>query len=106
MLTWFNDLTTWLVQLVQSFFSALGDFLHDLILWPVIQIFAAIAAAFNALPLPSFMTGGVTFGGLFSGLPTYALFFIGQMHFDQAFAIVGAGVTFRLIRKAVTLGQW
>jgi hypothetical protein len=71
----------------------------DWILSPIGDLIAAI-------PAPSFMQGGGGLSALLSGLPPFAQYIIGRCNIGPALAVIGAAVSFRLLRKAVTLFQW
>lgn len=103
---WLSSITGWLLELFKSAFTSLYNLIHDLILWPFVEILQFIATTINGFTPPAFMASGNNFGQLLGGLPSFALFVVNQMQFDVAFGIVGAGVAFRLLRKLFTLGQW
>lgn len=64
----------------------------------------AIFSLFSTLSLPDFLINGLS--GLFDALDSSVLYFLNEMGFFQGLAIFGTGVTYRLIRKLLTLGQW
>lgn len=102
---WLTSITSWLLSLVQAVFTSLVTFIHDAFLWVFDGILSAIAALISSIPAPSFLSE-VSLGGLLSGLPPFALYVIGHMGFQQAFAILASGFAFRMLRKLMTLGQW
>lgn len=103
---WLSALSAWLLELFQALLRALYQLFHDILLWPFQAILDVVASVINLLPVPSFMVSGSGFGQLLGGLPSFALFVVGQMNFSAAFLIIGSGVAFRLARKLATLGQW
>lgn len=103
---WLAAITDWLVKLVKSVFLAVVDFIGDMLVKVLDLVFGAVGGLIAAIPVPSFLTSGLNGGGLLTGLPPYALYVIGNLRIGEAFAIIGAGVSFYLVRKLVTLGQW
>jgi len=100
-----SDLIAWLLGLVKALFLAVWDFITDMVI-AVLELFLnAVAALLTALPVPSFMSNG-GMQGLFNNLPADVMYFAGRLHLGECFAILGAAVLFRLVRKALTLFQW
>jgi hypothetical protein len=103
---WLSSITTWLVQLVKSIFITLVDFLHDVFIWMLDSVLTVLGALIASIPAPAFLSSGLNIGGLLSGLPPFALYVVGQIRIGEAMAIIAAGVSFYLLRKLFTLGQW
>jgi len=103
---WLASITAWLVGLVQSVFTTLVSWLHDAVLWVWDGVLSGLAGLIAAIPVPSFLASGVNIGSIFSGYPPFALYLVSQMGLGQCFAVISAGVAFRLTRKLLTLGQW
>lgn len=57
------------------------------------------------IPVPDFLGGG-GMQTLFSALPSDVIYFVWFFGVPEGLALIGAGVLFRLTRKALTLGQW
>lgn len=102
---WLENLTNWIAGLVRAIFEALVTFVHDAALWVFDGILQALAALIVAIPVPSFMTGG-SVASLLGGFPAFALYVLAHLNIGACFAVLSAGITFRLLRKAGTLGQW
>lgn len=104
---WFADFTAWYVGLIKKILLGFVELCHDVGLWIFDGILSAIAAVVGAIPAPGFLSDiqGVV-GNSLGGLPGYALYVLGHAGIGQGMAIVGAGFAFRMVRKAVTLGQW
>lgn len=100
-----SDFTKWLVGLIKDIFKAVWDFLTDILISMVEMVLQAVLAVLGAIPLPAFMTGG-SFQGLFNSISTDVLYFASKFRLAECFAILGAAVLFRLMRKALTLFQW
>jgi len=99
-------ITAWLLDLAKAAFEAVVTLLHDVIVWAFDGILQALAAVIAAIPVPSFMSGGVSIGSQLSGFPAATLYVLGQLGIAQCFAVLAAGIAFRLTRKLFTLGQW
>ncbi|OIQ70860.1 hypothetical protein GALL_475250 [mine drainage metagenome] len=101
---WLESAVSWFVGIVwQALHWVLQGFM-DVAIWVFGGILSAFAILINGISLPSFLQGGL--GGLFTGLDPGVLFFIGAFGIPQGLALIGAGFSFRLIRKLVTLFQW
>lgn len=96
----------WIIGLVSNVFSSLFTLLSDAFLWLLKGFFQFISSALSAIPVPSFLDSGLSVGSLFGSFPPFALFLIAQMDFGQCFSILAAGISFYLLRKVITLGQW
>lgn len=103
---WLAKITAWLVALVQGIFTQLVTWIHDAALWVFDGVLSALAAAVNAISVPSFLSGGVNVGSYLSGMPAFTLYLLQQLNIGACLSVLGAGIAFRLVRKAVTLGQW
>lgn len=106
MKNWLSLITNWFFSLFQKAFSALTNFIHDFSLWVVFQVTDAIASAIVAIPMPQFLLNGLDITALYTGMPGMVLYVMSQMHISAAFSIISAGISFRLLRKLFTLGQW
>ena len=97
--TW-QDFVNWLYDIlliVLTFFRDLFLNIFELVLDGVVYVF-------NSLQPPEFITDGLS--SLFNALPNDILYFFSMSGLSAGLAIYGAGVTFRLLRKLFTLGQW
>ena len=103
---WLSDLTSWLVGLVKSFLDALLTFLHDVIWWAFDGVLHSLGIIISSIPVPSFLSSGLNLASIFSGFPPFALFLLSELNLVSCFAVLGAGISFRLVRKLSTLGQW
>lgn len=94
----------WLLQLVKDAIKAAWDFITDIFISVLDLVLQAVLALLSALPVPSFMSGGLSSAlGQISGDVWY---FASHFRISECFAILGAAVAFRLARKALTLFQW
>jgi len=99
------EFTQWLIDLVIRLFTAVWTFICDLAVNCAEVGLNAIAALVTAIPAPSFLSG-YSIGTLINQMPDYVLFFVSRMRIGEGLAIIAAGFAFRMVRKAVTLGQW
>jgi hypothetical protein len=102
---WFEKLTQWFVDLVKAFFASLMDFVHDAFIWVFDSLLSAIATLIASIPAPDFLASN-PIGSMLAGMPPLALYVISKLNLHAFFAIILAGVLFRLGRKILTLGQW
>jgi hypothetical protein len=100
----FNDLYTDLIGWFVSIFDAVLGFLTDLPLIVLDGFLSAIVAIIESIPAPQFIQNGLQF--YLSGIDPSILYFLSISGLDTAFALLGSGLAFRLLRKLVTLGQW
>lgn len=96
-LKWFGDA-------IKAVFDAITTWLKDFFIWILDALLSGIASVFELIAVPDFLAQGLA--PLFSSLPAPLVYLMAQTGFFEALAIVGGGVAFNLIRKAVTLGQW
>lgn len=97
--TW-QKFVIWLGEVFQS----LLDFIKDVFLIVFELFLDGVVFVFNAITPPDFLSTGLS--GLFNVLHPDILYFLAMSGLDQGLAIYGTGVSFRLIRKLFTLGQW
>lgn len=102
---WLTKISGWFVDLVKSIFSTIVDLISDVVVWVLDLILGPIGDLITSLGTPSFMAS-YSFGSLLSGLPPFALYIVNQCNLPAALAVIGAGVSFNLLRKLFTLGQW
>lgn len=99
-----SEFASWLLDLVKQFWIDLLDFIKDAFITVLDMVLSAVLALINAIPAPSFLTGGLQTA--LNGIGSDAWFYLSHFKLTQAFAILGAAVAFRLARKALTLFQW
>lgn len=102
---WLEKITEWIVELVKNFLETLKEIVGDAVVWVLDLVLGPLGDLIASIPAPSFFST-VSFSSLLSGLPPYALYVIGQAQLPEAMAIIAAGVSFHLLRKLFTLGQW
>lgn len=98
---WLNDIWSWIVAQT----NALFQFFRDLIVYAVDTILQGIESVVDAIPMPSFLSGH-TLNDYLGAVDPSVLYFLSQSGFSSAIAILGAGFSFRMLRKLFTLFQW
>ncbi|MGV8950482.1 MAG: hypothetical protein ACOH2M_05315 [Cypionkella sp.] len=104
-MNWLTNFTNWLREQIVAVWTAVVDFAHDLLVGGVDAVLTLFAAMVAAIPVPDFLANLSICGILANAGPT-AAWAMGAMHVPEGMAMVAGGVTFRLLRKVVTLFQW
>ena len=101
---WFKDLWQGFVDWLIDIAIIILTFIKDLFL-VIFELFLdGVIFVFTAIPVPDFLTNGLSV--VFSALPESVTYFLSVSGFSEGLAIYGAGVTFNMLRKLFTLGQW
>lgn len=99
---WFARVFEWLGGIVKDVF----EFFTDL---PVVMLegfLDGVIYVLSAIPVPGFLQGGSILQTAFGGLNGDVQYLVSFFGIPGALTALGAGVSFRLLRKAITLGQW
>lgn len=99
-----GQLTSWFGSLFVAAFAALFDLLGDVLVYALDGVLSAVAALIGLIPVPDFASGG--FAAVLGDLGGDIRYLIVMGGLIPALALYGAGFTFRLGRKLVTLFQW
>ncbi len=99
-----SEFASWLWGVVSSFFTSIYNFFVDLPLLILDGALGGIASLIEAISVPSFLASGLA--PLFAGLPSGVQWFLVQFGIPNCLAVLAAGLTVRLVRKAATLFQW
>ena len=91
----------WIAAAIGTVFAAITGWLKDFVIWVLDGLLSGVASLLEAVPVPSFMSGG-----LFSALPSSLIYLLVETGMVAGLGIIGAGVLFNLTRKLLTLGQW
>jgi hypothetical protein len=97
--TW-NGFITWIQELLTSLLT----WVKDLFLNVFELMMDGVVYVFTALTPPDFLTSGMQ--SVVSVIPNDISYFLSQSGLAAGIAIYGTGVSFRLLRKLFTLGQW
>ncbi|NRQ42610.1 hypothetical protein HRH59_08480 [Rheinheimera sp. YQF-2] len=101
---WFKDLWNGFVEWLVEVVILILTFLKDIVLTLFELLLDGVAYMFELISPPEFLATGL--GSLFSALPDSLSYFLMQSGLAEGLSIYGAGVTFRLLRKLFTIGQW
>lgn len=101
---WLDDITGWFRRQFEAIWDAILQLVGDAILLVVDTVLGLFAALVEAIPVPGFLQSGL--GGMFAQIDPGVLYFVGVLKVPEGLALIAAGVTFRLLRKLFTLGQW
>ena len=99
-----NDFTTWLLQLITKFFSALWDFVVDAFVNALDLLLSAVVGLLGLIPVPDALSQGLQ--SFFAGVDPGIIYLVNALGVFAGFAMIGAAYGFRLVRKVVTLFQW
>lgn len=102
---WLDKISRFFKDLFSSALNAILELLKDIILWFVEGFLNGIAYVLDLIPAPTFLPNN-WLGELIGQLPSFALYVVSNINFGTALLIIGAGFTFRMLRKVVTLFQW
>lgn len=91
-----------MTEWIKGIFQELIRFFVELPIKILDGILSAIAAIFEALPAPAFLSNAQ----LNSWLPDDIKYFLVMSSIPEALAIIGSAVTFFILRKILTLGRW
>ena len=91
-----------MTEWVKGIFAEFVQFLSDLPVMIMDGILSAVAAIFEALPAPDFLTGSQ----LNTWIPDDIKYFLVMSSVPESLAIIGSGVSFYILRKIITLGKW
>lgn len=97
---WFDSLIDWLGALFQDFI----EFVYDLPVFLIENVVGLIVDLIVEIPVPEFLENGLS--DYVSDFPDLVLWAMDITSVDDALLVVASGVSFRLLRKLFTLGQW
>lgn len=101
---WLDDITNWLGDQIEAVWHSFMQLCYDFLLVIVETVGDAFATAIESIPTPAFLVNGM--GAMFNQLDPAVLYFVGQFRMPEGLLILSAGLSFRLLRKLFTLGQW
>ena len=107
--SWFSALFNWIARIFEWFLGMLKDIFEFFTDLPVLILKGFLDGAIyllSAIPVPAFLEGGGLLQGVFGALSSDVQYLVSFFGIPAALGIFGAGVLFRLTRKAFTLGQW
>jgi hypothetical protein len=102
---WLDDLTNWLVQRLQELYDFMVQTIEQALVAALEMFLNVFASLLEAIPVPEWIQNYDLNSILGAGGP-WVNFVMGQLQLGTAFALIAGGWAFRLVRKALTLGQW
>lgn len=102
---WLDNLTEWLQQRLQEFIDFIVAALSEMLLGFVVIVLDGFAWLLEQIPVPAWVQT-YSLGGLLGEAGPWMHFLAVQMNFVECFGVIALGWGFRLVRKALTLGQW
>ena len=104
MISWlsnaYGDLIAWFKAILQAIF----DFFRDIGILVLELFLEGLSLLITSIPVPEFLSNGL--GSYLNNVDPAILYFLGKSGLTESFALLAAGLTFRLLRKLFTLGQW
>lgn len=100
-----NSLISWVSGVLKSLWADFVNFFNDLWIGIADTVLQSIASTVSSIPTPDFLDR-YSLGTIISLLPSDVLYFVSLLGLTEAFYILGLGVSFRMVRKVVTLFQW
>ena len=102
--SWLKQTYDELIKWFEETFILILGFFKDLFLNVFELMLDGVVFVFLLLEPPELLTSGLD--SAFNGLSNDLLYFLSQSGLAAGLAIYGSGVSFRLLRKLFTLGQW
>ena len=104
MMDWIADTWQGFVDWIFEVLKVIFTFVKDVFLDVFELVLQGVVFIYESITPPDFLSQGI--GVLFSSLHPDIVYFLSQSGLDAGLAVYGAGVSFRLLRKLFTLGQW
>jgi hypothetical protein len=99
-----SDFTAWVLLLITGLFSAVWDFIADVLLFFLQMILTGLGNVLALLPSCGCFTGGLQL--LYTQLDPGIAYITNQVGVPGALLGIGAAFVFRMSRKLITLFQW
>ncbi|MCS4233098.1 phage coat protein [Stenotrophomonas sp. BIGb0135] len=102
---WLGDLGEFLRKQVERLWDAIVLFFKDLVLFAIDQSLELVARVIEMLPVPEFLEQNSLNAMLGKAGPVVG-WFVETFQVAECFAMISAAITFRMLRKILTLGKW
>ncbi|KAF1727762.1 phage coat protein [Pseudoxanthomonas mexicana] len=102
---WLSDLTDWIKEQIQRVWDAFEAFVMDMVIYALEQGLELVALAFEALPVPSFLTN-YSVGSLLANAGPEIGWAVQTFKIGECCAMFAAALAFRISRKILTFGKW
>lgn len=106
--SWFTALFRWVARIFEWFKGMFVDFMEFITDLPLVILrgfLDGVLFLLESIPVPDFLAGA-SLQTLFNALHPDLQYFVSFFGIHFALGALGAGLVFRLTRKAFTLGQW
>jgi hypothetical protein len=102
---WLSRITGWFAYAIHTVFAAVVQVLKDLVTYVLSVVLSVFASAVASIPVPTWLSQ-YSMGSLLGSAGPIAGYFMTMLQIPAGLGLVGAGYTFRLLRKFLTLFQW
>lgn len=102
---WLGDLGEFLRKQVERLWDAIVLFFKDLVLFAIDQMLQLVSLVVEILPVPQFLEQNSLNAMLGRAGPVIG-WFVQTFRVDECFALISVAITFRMMRKVLTLGKW
>ena len=102
---WLDDITNFIRKQVERLWDAVVKFFQDLVIYAIEKMLDLVAMAFEQLPVPEFMQD-YSIGMLLGNAGSTVGWFVQTFKIGECLAVISLGITFRIMRKILTLGKW
>lgn len=102
---WLQDITDFIRRQVERLWDALVKFFQDLVVYAIDKMLELIALAFEQLPVPEFMQQ-YNLNTLLGNAGSTVGWFVQTFRIGECLAVLALGITFRIMRKLLTMGKW
>jgi hypothetical protein len=104
LINFFAETWTSFIEWIQTILAALLTWFKDVFLTIFELMMNGVVYVFALLTPPDFLTAGMQ--SVATAIPNDVAYFLSQSGIGAGIAIYGTGVSFYLLRKLFTLGQW
>jgi len=104
MISFFSEFWNNIFNFFIDVFTDIEELLTDIPLFILEAFLNGVYEVFNTIPVPELFSNGLA--PLLSNLPPSIAYILVSTGFNEALSLLGVGITFRLLRKLFTLGQW
>lgn len=102
---WLGDLGEFLRKQVERLWDAIVVFFKDLVLFAIDQMLQLVSLVVEMLPVPEFLEQNSLNVMLGKAGPVVG-WFVQTFRVGECFAMISVAITFRMMRKILTLGKW
>lgn len=100
-----KKLTDWIREQILLIWEAFIGFMQDLFIMWLEHSLQVIVFTFNLLPPPAFLSQQ-SLGSILGNAGPIVGWFVATFRIGESLALIGAAMTFFIIRRVLTLGIW